>query len=161
MKVHDSIVGAVILVLGASVAIYARTLVPPRHLPYGPGFFPFLIGIALALVGAGMIVQGVRAGRGVALFTPPEWIASLKTALRFWVLPAAIGFYMVAVGPLGFLATATILLATILIINGISVLRGIGLAVTVALVVNIIFASVLHVPLSWGVLTPISGWFIW
>ncbi|SJZ66063.1 tripartite tricarboxylate transporter TctB family protein [Consotaella salsifontis] len=161
MKIHDAIIGAIFLCIGIAVVIYARTLVPPRHLAYGPGFFPFLVGCGLALVGGGIVIQSWRGLRATPFLVAPDWLASRKAFLRFWVLPFSIAFYMLAIGPFGFLGTATVLLAMILVVNDVSPLPAIGISLAVAMVVNIIFASFLHVPLSWGLLTPISGWFIW
>nr|WP_321526140.1 tripartite tricarboxylate transporter TctB family protein [uncultured Cohaesibacter sp.] len=161
MKVHDSIVGLVVAILGAAIALYSQSLVPPRHLNYGPGFFPLLIGIGLLLVGGGLMVQGYVTGRGRPLAQRPRWLASRDFTFRFWIIPIAILFYWLAVTPLGFLATSTILLAMIQIANGVRWKLAVVVALITSVVVNILFASILHVPLSWGVLTPISGWFIW
>lgn len=161
MKVHDVVVGGVVLGLGVFVAATGHSLTPPRHLAYGPGFFPMLIGIGLTAVGALILVRAVWALRGATLVTPPDWIRSGRAALRFLIIPAAIVFYMLAVDPLGFLATATILLAAIFAANGVSVRRGAPLAFALAVVINLVFASFLHVPLSWGALEPVSGWLIW
>jgi len=161
MKVHDVIVGGVIFGLGAFVATTGYMLRPPRHLAYGPGFFPMLIGFGLMTVGALIAIQALSTLRGSRWATVPEWARSRAGLLRFAIIPAAIVFYIVAVGPLGFLATATILLATIFTVNGVAVRRGVPLALGLAVVVNLVFASVLHVPLSWGVLEPFSGWLIW
>ncbi|WP_319484323.1 tripartite tricarboxylate transporter TctB family protein [uncultured Cohaesibacter sp.] len=161
MKVHDSIVGLVVAVLGGAIALYSQSLVPPRHLNYGPGFFPLLIGIGLLLVGGGLMVQGYVTGRGQPLVHRPRWLASRDFTFRFWIIPIAILFYWLAVTPLGFLATSTILLAMIQIANGVRWKLAVTVALITSVVVNILFASILHVPLSWGVLTPISGWFIW
>ena len=161
MKVHDVVVGGVVLGLGTYVAATGHSLTPPRHLAYGPGFFPMLIGIGMMAVGALICVRAAWALRGAALTTAPEWMRSGRAALKFWIIPAAIVFYIVAVDPLGFLATATILLATIFVVNGVSVRRGVPLALALSVVINLVFASLLHVPLSWGVLEPVSGWLIW
>ncbi|NLH79334.1 MAG: tripartite tricarboxylate transporter TctB family protein [Phyllobacteriaceae bacterium] len=161
MKVHDVVVGGVVLGLGTYVAVTGHGLTPPRHLAYGPGFFPMLIGIGLMAVGALICVRAAWALRGAALVTAPDWLRSGRAALRFWIIPVAIVFYMVAVDPLGFLATATISLATIFVVNGVTVWRGLPLALALSVVINLVFASLLHVPLSWGVLEPVSGWLIW
>ncbi|WP_119309210.1 tripartite tricarboxylate transporter TctB family protein [Cohaesibacter haloalkalitolerans] len=161
MKVHDSIVGLVVAILGGAIALYSQSLVPPRHLNYGPGFFPLLIGIGLLLVGGGLMVQGYVTGRGQPLVQRPRWLASRDFTFRFWIIPIAILFYWLAVTPLGFLATSTILLAMIQIANGVRWKLAVTVALITSVVVNILFASILHVPLSWGLLTPISGWFIW
>lgn len=161
MKVHDIIVGGAIFGLGVFVATTGHSLTPPRHLAYGPGFFPMLIGIGLMAVGALICVRAAWSLRGSALISAPDWMRSGRAALRFWIVPAAIVFYMVAVDPLGFLATASILLSAIFVVNGVTPMRSVSLAVGLAIVVNIVFASLLHVPLAWGVLEPVSGWLIW
>ena len=78
MKVHDAFVGIVLLCVGASIAAYAQTLTPPRHLTYGPGFFPFLVGVGLTLVGAGITLRSVRTFRTQPLAVAPDWIGSLR-----------------------------------------------------------------------------------
>lgn len=161
MKVHDVIVGGLVLGLGTWVAVTGHGLTPPRHLAYGPGFFPKLIGIGLMAVGALICLRAAWSLRGTALVTAPDWLQSGRATLKFWIIPAAIVFYAVAVDPLGFLATATILLATIFVVNGVAVSRGLPLAFALSVVINLVFASLLHVPLSWGVLEPVSGWLIW
>lgn len=161
MKAHDTIVGMVFLCAGTFVAAYAHGLTPPRHLTYGPGFFPFLVGVGLMLVGGGIALQGIRTFRTQPLAVAPDWIGSRRKFIRFWILPLGIVFYMVAVEPLGFLATATLLLVAIMKTSGVSVGQSVAVGFIVALVVNLAFASFLHVPLAWGILTPISGWFMW
>lgn len=161
MKVHDVVVGGAVLGLGTFVAVTGQALRPPRHLAYGPGFFPMLIGIGLMAVGALILVRAAWTLRGAVLVTAPEWLSSGRAALKFSIIPAAIVFYLFAVDPLGFLATATILLASIFVVNGVSARRGVPLAFVLAVVVNLVFASLLHVPLAWGVLEPVSGWLIW
>jgi len=161
MKVHDAIVGLVFLCFGIFVVAYAQTLTPPRHLTYGPGFFPSLIGGGLILVGAGILVQGIRAWRLQPLGEAPEWLRSPVLAMRFWILPAGVVFYIIAVEPLGFLLTVFLMLSAILKANGASLPSSLAVGLTVAVIVNIVFASLLHVPLAWGVLTPVSGWFLW
>lgn len=161
MKLHDGAIGTIVACFGAFVAAHARTLNPPRHLDYGPGFFPLLIGIGLMGVGGLIVLNGVRGGRGQPLFVAPVWVRSGTMALRFWILPAAIGFYLLAVEWLGFLMTSITILASIMAVNGVSLRRSVGLAVALSVLVNVIFASILHVPLPWGFLTPVSGWLIW
>ena len=120
-----------------------------------------LIGIGLVLVGGSLAIQGYVTGRDKPWFQRPRWLQTRQYTFRFWIIPIAILFYWLAVTPLGFLATATILLAMIQIANGVRWKLALGVSLITAVVVNILFASILHVPLSWGLLTPISGWFIW
>ncbi|WP_158285768.1 tripartite tricarboxylate transporter TctB family protein [Pseudohoeflea suaedae] len=161
MKVHDIIVGIVILALGLCVATYSTTLVAPRNLNYGPGFFPLLVGCGLALVGLVISLQGLRNLRVEPVFVLPEWARSAQMALRFWILPGSILFYVFAVEALGFLATATLILTAAMAAGGIHLFKAFVAGLLVAVATNVAFASLLHVPLPWGPLTSISGWLIW
>lgn len=67
MKVHDIIVGGAIFGLGVFVAATGHGLRPPRHLAYGPGFFPVLIGVGLMAVGALIFVRAAWSLRGATL----------------------------------------------------------------------------------------------
>lgn len=161
MKVHDIIIGMIFLALGIGVAVYSTTLVAPRNLNYGPGFFPFLVGCGMALVGLVIALQGLRSIRSTPVVVLPDWMRSAHMALRFWILPASILFYVFAVDLLGFLATATLILTAAMAIAGIHLFKAFAVGLVVAVVTNIAFASLLHVPLPWGPLTSISGWLIW
>ncbi|MGF6369058.1 hypothetical protein OKW40_001808 [Paraburkholderia sp. RAU6.4a] len=85
----DLIGGALLIVVGSgvlthSVAYHIGTLVQ-----MGPGFFPFFLGLVLALVGCGIAVQGylsVHAGAASGKVAPkkklrPEWKAWLLICL--------------------------------------------------------------------------------
>lgn len=161
MKVHDVVVGLVFVCFGIFVVAYSQTLSPPRHLTYGPGFFPSLIGGGLILVGAGIAAQGLRTLRLQPLAVSPDWLGSPLMAVRFWVLPVGVVFYLFAVEALGFLLTVFLMLTAILKANGVSTRGSVVVGFAVAAVVNIVFASLLHVPLAWGLLEPVSGWFLW
>jgi putative tricarboxylic transport membrane protein len=161
MKVHDAFVGAVFLGAGVFVALYAQSLTPPRHLAYGPGFFPTLIGTGMALTGGAIIITALRAGSADQWVVKPDWWGSAGASLRFWAIPAAIIFYYLVAGTLGFLATAAIILTALTFINGARISIAALVGVVSAVILNIVFASILHVPLPWGPLRSISGWFIW
>lgn len=161
MKVHDIIVGLVFLALGLFVAGYSTSLVAPRHLSYGPGFFPLLVGCGMALVGTLIALQGLRSLRSSPMVVLPDWTKGARMALRFWILPASILFYVIAVDTLGYLATATLILTAAMAAGGIHLLKAFVVGFLVAAITNIAFASLLHVPLPWGPLTSISGWLIW
>lgn len=60
MKVQDVLVGLFFIVIGVLMIEYAADLKPPRHLKFGPGFFPLLIGSGLILVGGVIALLGLR-----------------------------------------------------------------------------------------------------
>lgn len=161
MRVHDGFVGLFFVVLGGLIVAYSFTLVPPRHLLYGPELFPRLMGSGLVLVGGIITAAGVLRGRTEPLGIRPDWARSPRQALRFWVIPAAFVFFVLAVQPLGFLLTATLILTALMAAGGRPPLKAFGIALVLAIVINIAFASLLHVPLPWGPLTPISGYLLW
>lgn len=160
MKVQDTITGGVFALLGVFMLVYAASLQAPRHLAYGAGFFPSLIGGGLVLVGAAIAWQGVRAGRGGPLIELPEVLAA-NAWLRFAAIPVAILFYLLAAELLGFLLTSTIILAFLFAVAGLPLRIGIPVAIAVAVVFTAFFASILHMPLPWGPLRDVSGWLIW
>ncbi|KXF74706.1 hypothetical protein ATN84_22690 [Paramesorhizobium deserti] len=161
MKVHDLIVGMVFMLLGIFVAAYSRTFAAPRNLSYGPGFFPLLVGTGLSLVGLAIVWQGLRNHKTSPIVVPPDWTKSARFALRFWIIPGVIVFYIAFVDLLGFLITATLILTSVIAASGAPKTKALIVGFLVAAVMNIGFASILHVPLPWGPLTSISGWLIW
>ncbi|NYZ13956.1 tripartite tricarboxylate transporter TctB family protein [Azospirillum sp. RWY-5-1] len=161
MKVNDVFVGLFFLAVGVFVTAYAWTLEPPRHLAYGPGFVPSLIGIGLMLVGGAIGLIGLRTVHADRLVSWPDWSASPRGPLRFLTVPAAIAAYITLVDGMGFLLTSTIIFVAMLVIAGVRPLRGLAVGLLSSIVLTAVFASVLHVPLPWGPLQSVSGWLIW
>lgn len=161
MKVNDVFVGLFFLAVGVFVTAYAWTLHPPRHLAYGPGFVPSLIGIGLMLVGGAIGLTALRTMRAERPVSWPGWSASPRGPLRFLAVPAAIAAYIVLADDLGFLLTSTIIVVAMLVIAGVHPLKGIAVGLLSSTVLTALFASILHVPLPWGPLRSVSGWLIW
>ncbi|MGQ9371622.1 tripartite tricarboxylate transporter TctB family protein [Azospirillum sp. ST 5-10] len=161
MKVHDVFVGLFFLAAGAFVAAYAATLTPPRHLAYGPGFVPSLIGTAMMLVGGGIVLTALRTVRTAPLWQWPDWAANPRGRWRFAALLAAIAAYVLLVDALGFLLTATLILLALFVVAGMRPPAALAVGVASAAALTVVFASVLHVPLPWGPLQSVSGWLIW
>jgi putative tricarboxylic transport membrane protein len=161
MKISDAITGSVFALLGAFMMIYASGLAPPRHLQYGAGFFPSIIGAGLILVGGGIAWSGVRTLGAGRLVTIPHWVTERRGWMLFGAVIAATVFYLVAVDTLGFLLTAAVLLFALFAIAGAPLVTSLGVALATAIVFTVFFASLLHMPLPWGPLVGVSGWLIW
>lgn len=58
MRFDDTINGLIAVAAGAFLIFWSQGFEPVRHISYGPGFFPTLIG--LGLVGAGVVLIGGR-----------------------------------------------------------------------------------------------------
>lgn len=161
MKISDAITGTVFALLGAFMMIYASGLAPPRHLQYGAGFFPSIIGAGLILVGGGIAWNGIRTLGSGRLVSLPETAGSRRGWMLFGAVIAATVFYLLAVEALGFLLTSTVALLALFVVAGAPFLRSLVVAVATSVVFTIFFASLLHMPLPWGPLQSISGWLIW
>lgn len=160
MRVHDTFIGLFFLALGLAVFAYGFSLVPPRHLPYGPGFFPQIVGCVMALTGAILAIRSFPKLQRGRLASWPDWAGSPAGIARFLSFPLAIIFFYFAVEPVGFTLVAWIMLSLLFRMGGIATLRAIPAGLVAALVLTLLFASLLGVPVPWGVLTPVSGWFL-
>ncbi|MFB9121825.1 tripartite tricarboxylate transporter TctB family protein [Paraburkholderia dipogonis] len=91
---HKDLIGGTLLiivgiaVLTHSVAYHIGTLVQ-----MGPGFFPFFLGLILALVGCGIAVQGYLSVHAEAVSEKPAANKALRPEWKAWIL---IGLGMVA-----------------------------------------------------------------
>ncbi|MGH3344327.1 MAG: tripartite tricarboxylate transporter TctB family protein [Carbonactinosporaceae bacterium] len=115
----------------------------------GPGFFPALLAIAMALSGALLVVSRVRAAGadGDECRLPTRRQATRSLSLWVAVLLAAL-----LVDVVGFPVAMALLVATILV--GIEGRRGIGTLVTIVAIplgAWLLFALLLQVPLPSGV----------
>jgi len=160
VRLHDVITGPAIALCGAGLWAWSFTLPVPNNADFGPGTFPRLMGGGLALAGVGVAVSGWLRGRG-PLIQRPDWLRSGPQFARFAAILGAIALYPLISGALGFLLTAWLLLFVLMVVNGIRPLPALGAGLAISAFVNIAFASILHVPLPWGPLTPISGYLIW
>lgn len=161
MRIHDIILGPFIALLGVGLCVWSLFLPMPSHLDYGPGMFPRLTGAGLILSGLVIAAGALTRGEWGALVGRPLWTRDLRIAWRFWVLLVAPFFYVFAADTLGFFATAALILIAVMLANGVRLHWAVPVGLVLAAFVNIVFASLLGVPLPWGPLTPISGYLIW
>ncbi|MDE2396473.1 MAG: tripartite tricarboxylate transporter TctB family protein [Burkholderiales bacterium] len=108
IEYRDLIAGLLFIALGAFVALYASghyTVGDPARM--GPGFFPVVLGWALAALGAVVTLLALR--RTTLVAAPPH--IALRPLLA---VPAAIGAFGLIVEPLG-LVPATLALTAIVV----------------------------------------------
>lgn len=161
MKLHEAILGAAFCALGAWMIHYSAGLPKPRHLQYGPGLFPMLMGAGLVACGGLQMIFGLLRWRAEPLVERPLWLRDRRMMLNLAAIPAACFFYYFAAESLGFVFTGLIIMFVMLLVGGTAPARAAMVSLIMILLTTVIFVSILHVPLSWGVLAPISGWFIW
>jgi hypothetical protein len=150
MKVDRMLgLGAVILAVPAMLASW-RYEVGTYRAP-GAGFWPFYVALAMAGLGAVLIARPAPAATsgepGV-----PRW-------RQFAVALVTLGFYAVALEPLGYLAATTILLFVQLRwVEDRSWRGSLGIALASSALSLVIFRTLLKVPLPLGILPLPRGW---
>jgi putative tricarboxylic transport membrane protein len=159
MKVNDAVWGALLMLLGIGLLVHVQSFPTIPGQRYGPGLFPGVIGVGLALCAALLIVKGVAArarGRERAQWVAFEpWARSPRHVLAFSLTLLVNVFYIVAVGPLGFIPTGILYLATLFAVFGVRARWILPLALVSTLVIHTVFYKLLRVPLPWGLLEPV------
>lgn len=151
MKLHDSLVGAVLIVFGLWVVVTARGFPQLTGQMIGPGTFPTTLGVLCALGGVALVVQGLRHA--------PMPLVTLEAG---WRRPDRLVAALVAVGGAAFLAATfetvgfplggSLLLAAIFFAAGLRHPGWTALSVAFVLSVYLLLTRLLYVPLPAGVL---------
>lgn len=151
MRLNDTLTGLLILAFGLAVAAYARTFPPMPGQPVGPSLFPTLIGLVLAMLGAGLAAAGLR-HRGARPVEIDDWVRRPRIVINFLSVVAALVFYAVAVDRLGFFITGFAFLSVLMLTFGVRRVWIAPLAAAVTLAMHYAFYTLLRVPLPWGLL---------
>ncbi len=154
MKVNDAVSGAFFIALAGLIFLLTGHFTEMPGQNYGAGFFPRVIAVAMALLGAGLVVRGIRA-RGAGPWAQPlDWMGSPRLRANFLLVLGALVFYIVASDLLGFVITALILLFVLLTaLRGLATWRSsAAIALVATLVIQQFFGQLLRVPLPWGLL---------
>ncbi len=140
--------GAILLAIPVAAASWGFGVGSPKS--PGPGFWPLLIALCMAGLGAALIARPGPA-RSAADAGPSRWT-------RFAVCMGTLAFYVLALEPLGYLAaTFVLLLVQLRWVEGRS-WRGSFLTSALAAAISlIVFRTLLNVPLPQGML-PLPRW---
>lgn len=151
MRTSDAVTGAMAAALGGALIVASVDLSPLPRQAYGAGTFPRVVGALLLLMGAMLIIKGLRQRQ--------PWLRwSTKAAGRPFLLGLAsvvvtVVSYLLLTPVLGFPVVALVLLTVLFRLYH---RRGWGHAVLIAApataVIWWLFAQLLHVPLAPGVL---------
>jgi putative tricarboxylic transport membrane protein len=148
--VSDRLSGLLCLVVGLTVALYARTFPPMPGQDIGPAMFPTLVGIGFAVFGVWLIGADLMGERG-PLVTVESWVRRPRMVANVALVVAALVLYILLVEPVGFLLTSMAFLALLMAAFGAGRLVIVSVAVLVTLAMHYGFYSLLRVPLPWGV----------
>lgn len=103
---RERVAAAVLLLVGLAGAFEARRLSIGEVSRPGPGFFPFYLGVALAVVALALLARSLARRAPAA---PPPGGEPLRRAKAVWTLLAGVA-YAFLLEPLGFLVTTFLLL---------------------------------------------------
>lgn len=156
MKVNDGLVGLVLFAIAVSLWMSAGQIPNPSQQPYGPGFFPRLLGALLAIPSVLLVVAGWRARGAGPLVSLAPWTHNAVALLRFFSVPIAVAGYVLFVEDVGFLPIATLVLLFLFSVSSVPLLRAAPLSLGMALVAHTVFYLGLGVQLPWGILAPIA-----
>ena len=151
MRLHESLLGLLLMVLAASFFAYTFTFPAFPGQRYGPALFPQVVSVGIFICGAIIGARGWRSGA--------PWLkidAALRDPRRrisFLAIPLAIAFYLLAAERLGFLPTAALVVGLLAWWFGVRPLRAMLLGVAASGLIHWFFASIMRVPLP-------RGWFM-
>jgi len=156
MRVHDALSGALLAILAIAVLI---TVSQYPHIPgqdIGPSAFPGLLAVLLLGCSGVLIWRGLRAERQ-PLIVLGAWVRSPQHVANFFLVLAALLFYVLCADVLGFILTGVIILSVLFYSLRVPLLLILPVAIGVTLFIHTVFYKLLRVPLPWGLLQGI-GW---
>jgi putative tricarboxylic transport membrane protein len=153
MRLNDALLGSLLLLLAAALAVVARTFPPVPGQDYGAGAFPTLIALGFAGCGLVLIRSGLKERAPLVVFR--DWTRTPSRVIDVIATIAAVLFYILAAEPLGFIPTTALILLALLRRFGVGWGASVAIAVATPLVMQFLFGRLLLVPLPWGLLAPV------
>lgn len=154
MRVHDSLIGSVLLLLSLAVLWHVQGFPPAAGQDYGPALFPGLVAAGLGLASGVLTWQGLRAKQPWLVLS--EGLRSPRHLAAFAITVASIVFYALLSETLGFIVCSLVVLIALQWVCGVRPLLAVAVAVAATLVIHTCFYKLLRVPLPWGVLQPLA-----
>ena len=141
--------GFLLTAFGLGVAGYAWTFPAAGGQSVGPGFFPVVIGLALALGGLALAWSD-RKATGVRWVEAEDWLRSPRLVWNAGLVVGVMIAYTLIVDILGFFLTALLFLVVLFLAFGVRRrwIPVVALGVTFGL--HLAFYTFLRVPLPWG-----------
>ena len=152
MNKTEATAGTLVAALGLLLLVNARRLEYMVEEVPGPGFLPLWLGIGILACGAILALKALRPARSHAqrIEWPerPGWV-------QIAVMIGGLGVGLYVLEPLGFLITASLFIAALMVSLGVrSWPKLIGVPILAAVVLHLVFVVWLGVPLPMGLLSP-------
>lgn len=152
MRVNDAVLGLLLVVFAVAVALVTRGFPDMPGQRFGPRDFPNLIALGFALCGAILVVRGWRSRGRVPWVRLGAWMTSARHLGDVAAVIGAVLFYIFAAPVLGFVPTAFVLLAALMLRLGGRPLPALAVAAAGTAVIHVAFAVWLRVPLPIGLM---------
>lgn len=153
MRLNDALLGAILIVIAAVLAIVARGFPAVPGQDYGASAFPTLIAVGFAGCGVVLIRQGLREKAPLVVWR--DWTRDRRHIVNVLSIVAATLFYIFLSERLGFILTTAIILLALLLRFRVRPVTAVAIAIGTPIVMQYLFGNLLLVPLPWGVLAPI------
>lgn len=152
MKIHDTIFGALLVLLGGVILFVVSGYPKMAGQDVGPSMFPGISAALLMTFGSILFVRGWMAAAPGRLIAFGDWIASPRHIAAGLSVIAGCALYTAFASRIGFLLIVPPLLFAWHITFGVKWRTTLISAVLTTAMVWILFYKVLGVPLPWGFL---------
>lgn len=151
MKIHDSLIGALLFALGLWVLTTALNYPQLQGQSIGPGTFPGVLGALFMAGGVALTAAGLRAQGMRIIHFDPGWRHPARLAAA---LIATVGVVIFSLGfeTIGFPVGGFVLLTALFFFSGYRGLTWVLIAATFVLAVHLLMTRLLYVPLPAGLL---------
>ncbi len=162
MKFDDSVLGFVIALFGGAIIYHASEFHALRHISYGPGFFPTIIGSGFILCGVLLVGRRILAGGPRQPWVQlGDWSRSPRHIVSFALIPVSVVLYILISDALGFFLSMTALLTVQIAWFTRKPWKSVAIAVFVTLLLQEFFEGFMSVPLPWGIFERFAGVLSW
>ncbi len=152
MRFNDAVFGVLLIGFAIAAVLMARTFPAMPGQNYGPALFPEILSAGLAVCGVLLVRSGLRDRAVKPLIAIDDWARSFRGVSAIVLTIAGLVFYILVSEQLGFIPTAFVMVATVMIRLRGHWVSSILISAAVTLIVHKIFYGLLLVPLPWGVL---------
>jgi putative tricarboxylic transport membrane protein len=148
-RTRDLTVGLTAIAVGVTAAALAATIENTTGTPVGPGAFPMVVGLGVALAGALVLVAALRPRAATApVPSAPAQLTSEPSRGRALILPAAVGgFCLIAVTFSLTVATAAMFVLCGRHLGRYRWLPSVAIGLLGAVALHVVFRVLLEVPL--------------
>lgn len=151
MRLSDTALGLLVLVLGGAITIAALQLPGVPGQAYGAGFFPAIVGVTMGLAGLGLMASGWRRRDRKAVVLP-HWLRSPWAVTNVVILAGSVILFATYAEEVGFIPFAVAILWLVQVRLDTPVPRALVVAVIGAVALYLLFAWLLRVPLPQGLM---------